>query len=126
MARYLLTVTDDDAARLERWLGFRAVITPASGGSEPVAVAGLDAITDEEYEFIARRLRSSGPLYHAGGPSSATPPAVSLPELRWAPYQEFGIPDPASESYEPPTVPFMVGATGYRGDDIIVYWKASG
>lgn len=68
MARYLLTVTDADAARLERWLGFRTVITPASGVSEPVTVAGLDAITDEEYEFIARRLRTSGPRYHAGGP----------------------------------------------------------
>jgi hypothetical protein len=36
---------------------------------EPVVIAGLDAITDEEYEVIERRLRSSGPLYHAGGPS---------------------------------------------------------
>lgn len=67
-ARYLLTVTDADAARLERWSGFRTVITPAGGGSEPAVIAGLDAITDEEYEFIARRLRTSGPLYHAGGP----------------------------------------------------------
>lgn len=71
MACYLLTVTDADAARLERWLGFRTVIIPVSGGSEPVVIAGLDAITDEEHEFIARRLRTSGPLYHAGGPTGS-------------------------------------------------------
>ena len=73
MARYLLTVTDSDAARLERWAGGRKVIAPASGiGAEPVTVAGLDAITGEEYEFIARRLRTSGPLYH-GRPAAGKP-----------------------------------------------------
>jgi hypothetical protein len=66
--RYLLTVSDADTARLERWLGFRLIITPGTGVSEPVDIAGLDAITDEEHAFIARRLRTSGPLYHAGGP----------------------------------------------------------
>jgi hypothetical protein len=48
--------------------------------------------------------------------------AGGLPELRWAPYQEFGIPDPAAETHEPPAVAVTVGATGYRGNDIIVYW----
>ena len=48
MARYLLTVTDDDAARLERWLGFRLVITPATGISHGVPVVGLAAVTDRE------------------------------------------------------------------------------
>jgi hypothetical protein len=68
MARYLLTVTDDDAERLERWLGTGMFLAAAVGAHQPVTVAGLDAITDEEYEVIARRLRTSGPLYHAGGP----------------------------------------------------------
>jgi hypothetical protein len=45
-----------------------------------------------------------------------------MPELRWAPYQEFGIPDPDAERFEAPTGPITIGATGYRGDDIIVYW----
>jgi hypothetical protein len=49
---------------------------------------------------------------------------VLLPELRWAPYQEFGIPDPAWETSEPPSGPITIGATGYRGRDIIIYWKA--
>jgi hypothetical protein len=79
MPRYLLTVSDADAARLERWLGFRLIITPGTGVSEPVDIAGLDAITDEEYQFIGRRLSTSGPLYHAGGPS-AHPPVLSPPD----------------------------------------------
>lgn len=96
MPRYLLKVTDEGAARLESWLGGMIRLVPAdpadimadlrdpeNGGvpdrhhaeakrrlaaREPVVVAGLDAITDEEYETIAPRLRTSGPLYHAGGP----------------------------------------------------------
>lgn len=80
-ARYLLTITDEDAARLERWLGGALIIGPVMppgltgqilrpfmGDVEPVTVTGLDAITDAEYKSIARRLRTSGPPYHAGGP----------------------------------------------------------
>ena len=63
-ARYLLTITDEDAVRLERWLGGRLSLAPLAVGRS-VTVAGLDAITDEEYEFIGRWLSSSGPLYHA-------------------------------------------------------------
>jgi hypothetical protein len=48
----------------------------------------------------------------------------ALPQLRWAPYQEFGIPDPVHETLEPPATSLIVKATGYRGDDIIVYWNA--
>lgn len=47
-----------------------------------------------------------------------------LPGLRWAPYREFGIPDPALETHEPPDVPVRICATGYRGSDITVYWRA--
>jgi hypothetical protein len=78
-ARYLLTITDEDAVRLERWLGGQLVISPVlpggltgeilkpfTGDVEPVTVAGLNAITDKEYKVIARRLRTGGPLYHAG------------------------------------------------------------
>lgn len=68
MARYLLTVADADAARLERWLGGGLFLASAAGAHQPVTVAGLDAVTDEECEVIARRLRTAGPLYHAVGP----------------------------------------------------------
>lgn len=74
MAFYLLTVTDADAVRLERWLGTGLFLASAAGAHQPVTVAGLDAITGEEYEFIARRLRTSGPLYHAGGPRGEVSP----------------------------------------------------
>lgn len=43
--------------------------------------------------------------------------------LRWAPYQEFGIPDPAQESEEAPQGPVTIGSVGYRGEDVIVYWQ---
>jgi hypothetical protein len=49
---------------------------------------------------------------------------MTLPELRWAPYQEFGIPDQAWETTEPPSTSLVVKATGYRGNVIIVYWAA--
>ena len=70
MPRYLLTVSDADAARLERWLGFRLIITPGTGVSEPVDVAGLDAVTDGELAEVYARLRAGGPLYHATGPTT--------------------------------------------------------
>jgi hypothetical protein len=60
----------------------------------------------------------------SGGTVITQSQAPDLPQLYWAPYQEFGIPDPAAETEEPPSVPFTVGSTGYRGADIIVYWIA--
>jgi hypothetical protein len=52
-----------------------------------------------------------------------TDPCRDLTEVRWAPYRESGIPDPAAESFEPPAGPVIICAIGYRGDDIIVYWR---
>ena len=76
-SRYLITLTDRNAELMERWFGHGVHITPsewlASGVVVAVPVAGLDAITDEEYEHIAQRLRTSGPRYHHGGPGH-TPP----------------------------------------------------
>jgi hypothetical protein len=46
-----------------------------------------------------------------------------MPELRWAPYKEFGIPDQTLERHEPPEGPVIISATGYRGNFIIVYWR---
>jgi hypothetical protein len=63
---------------------------------------------------------------HTTEAGQVTDPCRDLTELRWAPYREFGIPDPAAESFEPPAGPVLIGATGYRGDDIIVYWSRDG
>jgi hypothetical protein len=49
--------------------------------------------------------------------------STDLPELHWAPYREFGPDDPATETFEVPAGPIAIGAVGYRGDDIIVYWE---
>lgn len=97
MARYMLTVADRDSGLLESWLGGGLIIAPAQGdGADPladlrapdghvpddrrgeadrrlaalgpVAIAGLDAVTDEETMPIRARLARSAPLYHSGGP----------------------------------------------------------
>jgi hypothetical protein len=47
----------------------------------------------------------------------------SMPALLWAPYQEFGAPDPSEETSRAPAGPVTIGATGYRDDDVIVYWS---
>jgi hypothetical protein len=65
--RYLITVRDEDAGKLEMRLGgalYVAWTRPAGN----VLIAGLDAVSDDELTEIDERLRTSGPLYHAGGP----------------------------------------------------------
>jgi hypothetical protein len=47
-----------------------------------------------------------------------------LAEVRWAPYQEFGIPDPAAETGDPPPHPVVIRATGFRGYNVILYWSS--
>lgn len=60
----------------------------------------------------------------SGKPAPAeADPCTALRELRWAPYQEFGIPDPAAENLQAPSGPVRIGSVGYRDDDIIVYWE---
>ncbi len=51
------------------------------------------------------------------------PCAMTMPEVLWAPYQEFGIPDPAQQTLEPPAHPITIGSVGYRGNEIILYWQ---
>jgi hypothetical protein len=69
-ARYLITVTDANAARLESLLGGGLLITSMPGGPNMgVPIAGLDAVTSDETRPVHDRLRTRGPLYHAGGPS---------------------------------------------------------
>lgn len=100
MPRYVITVTDEDAARLEKWLGGRIIIMPAYDPGldllaglrtaegfvpdgkravadeilekvRPAGLTGVDAVTDEELTFLDDRLKAGGPLYHAGGPGGA-------------------------------------------------------
>lgn len=48
-ARYLLTVTAADAARLESWLGYQLQIAPSGlAGGAGIPIAGLAAVTEEE------------------------------------------------------------------------------
>ena len=100
MARYLILVTDENAARLESWLGSKVQLVPFRGDEpvdlladlragedghipdyeraeadrrlariKPVDIAGLDAVTDEDVAPALERLRTGGPIYHAGGPT---------------------------------------------------------
>jgi hypothetical protein len=65
MATYLLTVTDENARQLERWLGGMLHIGPAHP-ARGVPVAGLDALTEEERLVVRAMLRKRGPFYHSG------------------------------------------------------------
>ena len=60
----------------------------------------------------------------------STDPCRDLAEVRWAPYREFGIPDPAAESFEPPAGPVWILATGYQrgqsAERIVIYWSRDG
>jgi hypothetical protein len=78
MPRYLISLTQENARRLEAMLGGRIEIVPSQGPldgvtGERAVVSGLDAITDEEYGPIGRRLSAGCPLYHAGGPGRREP-----------------------------------------------------
>ena len=53
-------------------------------------------------------------------------PCQDLTDVRWAPYREFGIPDEAEQSYEPPAGLIMIRATAYQknqgAERIVIYW----
>lgn len=88
-----------------------------SHGWSPAAV--LAVRTTEGLSELHKASRGHG---EPGAPARPEHPGKDLPELRWAPYQEFGSPDPAQESSSAPAGPVLVGSTGYRGKDVIVYW----
>jgi len=73
MPRYLISLTQANAALLEAQSGTRGEIVPSTGSlsdkRDGAIISGLDAITDEEYAPIRERLATGGPLYHAGGPT---------------------------------------------------------
>jgi hypothetical protein len=98
MPRYVITVTDKDAARLEKWLGGRVIIMPAYDPGldllaslrtaeglvpddkravadeilekvRPAGLAGIDAVSDAELRSVDARLRTGFAIYHAGGPA---------------------------------------------------------
>jgi hypothetical protein len=72
--RYLIKVTGQGAQLLESWLRGPVCIVPRHGPpGKPgvVDIAGLDAVTDDEIGPALARLRTGGPIYHAGGPELA-------------------------------------------------------
>lgn len=74
MPRYLISLTDANAARLEALLGGRIKIEPSYGplADEPgIVISGLDAVFGYELQAVDERLRTSGPRYHHGGPTGA-------------------------------------------------------
>jgi hypothetical protein len=54
-------------------------------------------------------------------------PCQGMSDVCWAPYHEFGIPDPAEWSYEPPAGPVIICATSYQrergAETIVIYWN---
>jgi hypothetical protein len=87
MAKYLLTVPDQLAWRLERWLGCALQIAPP-GMADGVPVAGLDAVTEDEIAAVTARLAAGGPQYHAGGPghpliADPSRPLSESEQVRW-------------------------------------------
>jgi hypothetical protein len=57
-------------------------------------------------------------------------PCQDQSEVCWAPYREFGIPDPAEQSYEPPAGPVIICEHGYQrgngAERIVIYWSRDG
>ena len=82
-----------------------------SGLEESFLLEGCPACTQKENELVQRALSQRG---------------AGLPELYWAPYKEFGIPDPAAERLEAPRGPVTIGSVGYQGRKIVIYWEKSG
>lgn len=74
MPRYLISLTDAGAEKLEAMLGGRIEIVRSPGGlrdaeeRDCAIIAGLDAVTEEEAAPIRGRVASRGPLYHVKGP----------------------------------------------------------
>jgi hypothetical protein len=52
MPRYLISMTQENAARLESWLGGGLIIGPGGWVRGGVVIASLDAVADGEYEPI--------------------------------------------------------------------------
>lgn len=83
MPRYLITMTEANAARLEALLGGRIAIVPSYGpladaeARGEVTISGLDAVFPGEMDDVEQRLRTSGPRYHHGGPGMR-PAAVKV------------------------------------------------
>ena len=107
----------------------RDVLTHDADGRPAVVVEVPNAVAVDVLDAV-RAAYQQGREDHAEQYSAQLESAcyalarAALTELRWAPYQEFGIPDQAAEVAEPPAGRITVGATGYRGNRIIIYWQA--
>jgi hypothetical protein len=109
--------TETAAERYAREAKARLAARVGEGLAEEfTSVAGS---TDLDVVNVAELMAAA---YAMGQAAPAVSRETPLPELRWAPYQEFGIPDPAAEVSEAPPGPVTVKAHGYRGNDVIIYW----
>lgn len=92
MPRYLIGMTQANAAVLEQLLGGRVEIVPSTGAltdkRDGAIISGLDAITDEEYDPIRARLATGPPLYHAGGPTGRQANEARTARQRWEKQQQ--------------------------------------
>lgn len=92
MPRYLISMTQANAARLEAQLGGRIEIVPSTGAlsdkRDGAIISGLDAITDGEYEPVRARLASGVLLYHAGGPTGRQANEARTARQQWQEQQQ--------------------------------------
>ena len=91
----------------------------ARRGSDPVV---LGTLLGTAYARLRGGLRLDEPGLE-GQETKAAIYRATAAEVRWAPYQEIGIPDPAAELYEAPPGPVTIGSVGYRDYDVIIYWE---
>jgi hypothetical protein len=83
-------------------------------------------VTDllREHDRIIARLGEMGVTgFHKRPGEEGYRQYPELRDLRWAPYREFGIPDPGAEEHEAPAGPVVIRSVGYRDGDIIAYWE---
>jgi hypothetical protein len=95
-------------------------------GGEVIADAELAALRSPEIQEAIAAARLAGPggfrPRSRPGPLPEQQQYPDVTHLRWAPYQEFGIPLFANKTREAPAGPVTIMATGYRENLIIIYW----
>jgi len=112
----------DVAALIDGLLAVAAAGTGPDHHYHSALVQALTGLLAGSYARLRGGLRLDEPGLEGLDTKQAVYRAISA-EVRWAPYREFGIPDPAAESFEPPPGPVLIKATGYRGYAVIIYWE---
>lgn len=140
---YLIT-QDDRAVVLTRWEtgpNPAAYEVARQAALYAIRIGGAFGLSPEADAAVIAHLRSAAQQYESGIDVDGQPawrhgyrvpepraadPCAALSEVHWAPYTEFGIPDPALETIQPPAVPVLVRATSYRREQgteqVVIYW----